>query len=119
MKTFTVADIMDKGPCPACKVAVITELWAGRGSLTFSEICSLDIDVFDRMWVATRLASRDVVVKWAQYCAGEAQKHANSANAAARYANSNAYWANSAASADAAHASAADAADAADITAKK
>ena len=82
MKKFTVKDIMDRKPCPDYTEEVVTELWAGKESLTFREVCTLDISAEDRTWIAARLASRDTVVSWANYCANEAQKHAAAANAA-------------------------------------
>ena len=83
---FTVTDIMNKKPCPDYTEEVVTELWAGREELTFREVCTLDIDVGDRIWIAVRLASRATVVSWADYCAAEAQKHASASASAADYA---------------------------------
>ena len=89
MKKFTVKDIMNKEPCPSYTEEVVTELWAGREELTFREVCTLDIDVGDRIWIAVRLASRATVVSWADYCVDEAGKHAT--------ATATAYWAAAAA----------------------
>ena len=82
MNTFTVQDIMNKEPCPDYTEEVVTELWKDKKSLTFKEVCDLDISVEDRIWIAVRLASKATVVSWANYCANEAQKHAAAANAA-------------------------------------
>ena len=89
MKKFTVKDIMDRKPCPDYTEEVVTELWKDKKSLTFKEVCSLDIDTEDRIWIAVRLASKATVVSWANYCADEAQKHAD--------ATTTAYWAAAAA----------------------
>jgi len=97
MNTFTVQDIMNKEPCPDYTEEVVTELWKDKKSLTFKEVCDLDISVEDRIWIAVRLASRDTVVSWANYCADEAKKHADATNAAS-------YAANAANAAHAAHA---------------
>jgi len=79
---FTVTDIMDHGPCPEYTEEVVSDLWAGREDLTFREICSLGISARDRTWIAVRLAARDTVVSWADYCAAEAQKHASASASA-------------------------------------
>ena len=89
MNTFTVQDIMNKEPCPDYTEEVVTELWKDKKSLTFKEVCDLDISVEDRIWIAVRLASKATVVSWANYCADEAQKHAD--------ATTTAYWAAAAA----------------------
>ena len=73
---FTVTDIMNKRPCPEYTEEVVSDLWAGREELAFKEVCTLDISADDRIWIAVRLAARDTVVSWADYCAAEAQKHA-------------------------------------------
>jgi len=105
MNTFTVKDIMNQKPCPDYTEEVVKDLWAGREELTVKEVCSLDIDVLDRIWIAVRLASKATVVSWANYCADEAQKHAAAANAAHRTtlyaarAAIAAYWAADAAAA--------------------
>ena len=92
---------MNKEPCPDYTEEVVTELWKDKKSLTFKEVCDLDISVEDRIWIAVRLASKATVVSWANYCANEAQKHAAAANAApfaaanaASYAASYASYAN-------------------------
>ena len=85
---FTVTDIMNKRPCPEYTEEVVLELWAGREELAFKEVCTLDISADDRIWIAVRLAARDTVVSWADYCAAEAQKHASaSASASASAAD--------------------------------
>ena len=76
---------MDRKPCPDYTEEVVTELWKDKKSLTFKEVCSLNIDTEDRIWIAVRLAARDTVVSWADYCADEAKKHATTA-ATATYA---------------------------------
>ena len=96
-KKFTVQDIMNKEPCPDYTEEVVTELWAGREELTFKEVCNLDIAIDDRVWISARLVPIEIAVKWADYCADEAQKHASYA----------AYYAASAASATSAYAYAA------------
>ena len=88
---------MDRKPCPDYTEEVVTELWKDKKSLTFKEVCSLDIDTEDRIWIAVRLASKATVVSWANYCADEAKKHADATNAAS-------YAANAANAAHAAHA---------------
>ena len=116
MNTFTVKDIMNEGPCPDYTEEVVTELWAGREELTFKEVCNLNISVEDRIWIAVRLASKATVVSWANYCADEAQKHADAtttaywAAAATTYAAAAADAATTAAAATYAAAAAADAA---------
>ena len=110
MKKYTVKDIMNKGPCKEYTKERVLELWAGKETLTFKEVCTLDIDSKDRTWIAARLASRDTVVSWANYCADEAQKHATNTNAVAHAAYAAAYYAAAGAdyavSATAAHAAA-------------
>ena len=51
MKTYTVADILAMHPCSDYDEARITELWAGRESLSLPEILALDIPAADRVWV--------------------------------------------------------------------
>ena len=48
MKTMTVEDIMKHNPC--YKRDRIIELWAGRESLSFSEVAKLDIPGVDKVW---------------------------------------------------------------------
>jgi len=96
-KKYTVTDIMNKEPCPDYTEEVVTELWAGREELTFKEVCNLDIAIDDRVWISARLVPIEIAVKWADYCADEAQKHASYA----------AYYAASAASATSAYAASA------------
>ena len=48
MKTMTVEDIMKHNPC--YKRDRIIELWAGRESLSFSEVAKLDIPDVDKIW---------------------------------------------------------------------
>jgi len=107
MNTFTVQDIMNKEPCSNYTEEVVTELWKDKKSLTFKEVCDLDIDVLDRIWIAVRLASRDTVVSWANYCADEAKKHADATHRTTLYAARAAIAAYYAASATSAYAYAA------------
>ena len=97
---------MDRKPCPDYTEEVVTELWKDKKSLTFKEVCSLNIDTEDRIWIAVRLASKATVVSWANYCADEAQKHA-AATATASWAAAAATYAAAAADAAAAYAAAA------------
>ena len=115
MKKFTVDDIMAQSPCPDYTKNVVTELWNNKKSLSLDEILNLSIDISDRLWVLARLVPTETAIKWASYCAEEAQKCA-AANAAwapnaARSAASAADWA--ARSADWASAAARSAANAA------
>jgi len=109
-KKYTVTDIMNKEPCPDYTEEVVTELWKDKKSLTFKEVCNLDIAIDDRVWISARLVPIEIAVKWADYCADEAQKHASyaadvvAADVAAYYA---AYYAASAASATSAYAASA------------
>ena len=48
MKTMTVEDIMKHNPC--YKRERIIELWAGRESLSFSDVAKLDIPDVDKIW---------------------------------------------------------------------
>jgi len=93
MNTFTVKDIMNEGPCPDYTEEVVTELWAGREELTFKEVCNLDIAIDDRVWISARLVPIEIAVKWADYCADEAQKHASYAADYATDAATNAAYA--------------------------
>jgi len=87
MKTFTVQDIMNEGPCLDYTEEVVRDLWSGKEALTFKEVCSLDINAEDRIWIAIGLASRKTVASWTSYCADEAHKYdANAAAAPAAYA---------------------------------
>jgi len=113
MKKFSVKDIMSKKPCSEYTEERVSELWKGKDSLSLKEILNLDIRIEDRSWILTKLVSTEVVVKWAQYCANEAQTHAsgthaddaNARSAAARSAATDAYWATAASDASATAAS--------------
>jgi len=48
MKTMTVEDIMKHEPCYTRER--IIELWAGRESLSFSDVAKLDIPGVDKVW---------------------------------------------------------------------
>jgi len=113
MKKFSVKDIMNKEPCEEYTEEYVSELWDNKDSLSLEEINKLSISLDDRLWILARLVSTEIVVKWAQYCANEAQTHANAAAywAAAWAANAAAY-ANSAARYAARYAAAAAADDA-------
>jgi hypothetical protein len=49
-RSLTVAEVMVLEPCSAYTVERVTELWAGRESLTIAEIAALDIPLEDRLW---------------------------------------------------------------------
>jgi len=91
MKTFTVADIMDKEPCEEYTEERVSKLWNNKDSLSLEEILNLDIRIDDRSWILTLLVSTKTAVKWAQYCAREAQYCADVDRSAASAAS--AYWA--------------------------
>ena len=81
MKTFSVEDIMDLGPCEDYAEERVSQLWNGKESLSLEEINKLDIDIDDRLWVLARLVPTETAVNWAQYCANEAQYCAKDSNA--------------------------------------
>ena len=71
----TVEKILSLGPCSHYREhdgAVIRELWAGRKSLTPTEIAALNIPPMDRAWALMRLVSRNARVAWACDCASRA-----------------------------------------------
>ena len=114
---YTIKDILKLKPCKEYTEDRLKELWEDKKTLSRREILKLDIDIGDKNWVVPQLVSTEVVVTWAQYCADEAEKHANvaasarCAASAARYtANAARYTANAARSA--AHAARYAAADA-------
>jgi len=101
-KMYTIEDIQKLKPCKEYTREKLENLWEEKESLALREILELDIDIDDRNWVVPQLVSTEVVVTWAQYCADEAEKHANvaaSARCAAHAARSAGYAARSAANA--------------------
>lgn len=64
MQQFTVADIMSLSPCYTSER--VTQLWAGRESLTAREIYALDIPILDRHWAILRLVtpSQELLDRW-------------------------------------------------------
>ena len=57
MKTMTVEDIMKHNPC--YKRDRIIELWAGRESLSFSDVAKLDIPGVDKVWAGVHFYMDD------------------------------------------------------------
>jgi len=93
---YTIKDIIELDPCEEYTKERLKELWKGKKALSRRDILELDIPIDDRNWVIPQLVSTKVVTKWAQYCANEAEKHAdanvNNARYAARYAAWSAAW---------------------------
>ena len=54
MNRCTVDDVLWWGPCPDYTPEVITEIFAGRESLSVAEILDLDIPPDDRLWAVLR-----------------------------------------------------------------
>ena len=88
---YTIKDIQKLGPCEEYTEERLKELWEDKKTLSRREILKLDIDIGDRNWVVPQLVSTEVVVTWAQYCADEAEKHANVAASARCAANAARY----------------------------
>jgi len=65
----TVDQIMDLDPCEEYTRARVTELFAGRESLTLEEILAQPIPVEDRRWVMARVVPVRVAVNWSSECA--------------------------------------------------
>lgn len=63
---YTVNDIMTLKPCYSRDK--VEDLWAGRESLTLSEIADLDISLEDRRWVIIRLSppSQALLHRWVE-----------------------------------------------------
>lgn len=53
MCTWTVDEMLEEGPCGVYTRERISDLWAGRKSLSLLDICHLDIPPQDIIWVAT------------------------------------------------------------------
>ena len=52
MTTWTIDHMLAQNPCPEYDRARITQLWAGRETLTTRDILDLDIPAKDRVWAA-------------------------------------------------------------------
>jgi hypothetical protein len=63
----TVDRIMNLHPCYT--LDRVEQLWAGRRSLTPTQIAKLDISHEDRVWALVRLVTRKAAVAWACDCA--------------------------------------------------
>ena len=67
-RCFTVADVLSWEPCDSYDEARITELWAGRESLTALDILALDIPISDRFWAVLRPEAIDEATLRALAC---------------------------------------------------
>jgi len=54
MRTWTIDEMLAERPCPQYDRARITELWAGRETLSVLDTLDLDIPPADKVWVACR-----------------------------------------------------------------
>ena len=72
MRHVTVEGILEMHPCvdySRDNGARVRELWAGRSSLTATEIAALGIPATDRAWALVRLISVRMRVAWSCDCA--------------------------------------------------
>jgi hypothetical protein len=66
---ITVDQIMSLDPCPDYPRKVVTRLWAGRVSLSLSEILDLDIPASDRVWAVSQLLPKRQRMLFSADCA--------------------------------------------------
>lgn len=57
MSGITVDDIMELGPCPEYTLKRVEELFAGRTSITYSDILAMDIPYAHKVWVLDEIMS--------------------------------------------------------------
>jgi len=76
MKTATIDNILSWKPCSDYTEEIITELFAGRETLTVQDILELNISAKDKLWAILREDMLDAAIlhEFACRCAEEALK---------------------------------------------
>lgn len=71
---ITIQEVIDRRPSSRYPSERLEQLWAGKPSLTETEILGLKIPAIDKLWILRKCSRMDASIwrKWAQACAERA-----------------------------------------------